>query len=107
MKIYLILKENVITGYSYHKVEGLPEVEIANPSLIKLDVDTFENGAIVPHEKPLLQVHHERILELRQLLADSDYYCLKHADGALTDEEYAPIKAQRQAWRDEINELED
>ena len=62
---------------------------------------------LTSNEKPLLQVHTERILELRKLLADSDYYCLKHADGALTDEEYAPIKAQRQAWRDEINSLED
>lgn len=47
-----------------------------------------------------------RIAELKQLLADSDYLATKYAEGWYTDEEYAPIKAQRQAWRDEINALE-
>lgn len=34
------------------------------------------------------------------------YKALKFSDGVMTEEEYAPIRAQRQAWRDEINELE-
>lgn len=40
------------------------------------------------------------------LLRDTDYQAVKHADGALTDEEYAEMKAKRQGWRDTINELE-
>ena len=48
----------------------------------------------------------KRIMELKKLLSDTDYMCLKHMDGALTDAEYAETKAQRQAWRDEINQLE-
>ena len=36
----------------------------------------------------------------------TDYQAIKYAEGQLTEEEYAPIKAQRQAWRDEINLLE-
>ncbi|WP_270847548.1 hypothetical protein [Candidatus Collinsella stercoripullorum] len=40
------------------------------------------------------------------LLNNSDYQAMKHADGALTDEEYAEMKAKRQGWRDTINELE-
>lgn len=47
-----------------------------------------------------------RIAELKQMLADSDYLATKYAEGWYTEEEYAPIKAQRQAWRDEINALE-
>ena len=47
-----------------------------------------------------------RILELKRLLFDSDYKALKFSGGVMTEEEYAPIRAQRQAWRDEINELE-
>jgi hypothetical protein len=43
---------------------------------------------------------------LEQLLAQSDYLALKHADGALTDEEYADARAERQTWRDRINELQ-
>ena len=32
---------------------------------------------------------------------------VKVIDIALTEEQYAPIKAQRQAWQDEINTLEE
>lgn len=42
-----------------------------------------------------------------QLLTNTDYKALKHADGTITDEDYAEIKANRQAWRDRINELQE
>lgn len=47
-----------------------------------------------------------RICELKYKLQETDYQAIKHFEGYLTDYEYEPIKAQRQAWRDEINELE-
>jgi hypothetical protein len=43
----------------------------------------------------------------KQLLEQSDYQALKHADGAMTDEEYEEIKEKRAKWRAEINELEE
>ena len=43
---------------------------------------------------------------LKALLMESDYKALKFAEGWLTEEEYAPIKAERQRWRERINELE-
>ena len=43
---------------------------------------------------------------LKILLRDTDYKALKHADGALSDEEYEPIRIKRAAWRAKINELE-
>lgn len=46
------------------------------------------------------------ISALKQLLANSDYQALKHADGELSDEEYAEMKEKRQQWRDRINELQ-
>ncbi len=46
------------------------------------------------------------VCALEQLLAQTDYLALKHVDGALTDEEYASAKADRQSWRDRINELQ-
>ena len=46
------------------------------------------------------------INSLKILLRDSDYKALKHADGALSEEEYAPVREQRAAWRARINELE-
>ena len=47
-----------------------------------------------------------RIGELKAKLQETDYQAIKHFEGYLTDYEYEPIKVQRQAWRDEINELE-
>lgn len=46
------------------------------------------------------------IAELKKKLANTDYMAIKYAEGALTKEEYAEMKVQRQAWRDRINELE-
>lgn len=47
-----------------------------------------------------------KIQLLKKQLADSDYKALKYAEGFITDEEYAPIKAARQKIREEINRLE-
>ena len=45
------------------------------------------------------------ILKLK--LQETDYKAIKYAEGLLTEEEYAPIKAERQLMRDEINRLEE
>lgn len=50
--------------------------------------------------------YEDEIKMIKSYLAATDYKALKFSDGALTEEEYAPIRAQRQAWRDEINTLE-
>lgn len=44
---------------------------------------------------------------LLNLLKDTDYKAIKHSEGQITDQEYAETKAQRQEWRDKINELEE
>ena len=46
------------------------------------------------------------IAGLKQLLTQTDYKSHKHMDGAITDEEWEPVRIARQAWRDRINELE-
>ena len=43
---------------------------------------------------------------LKHKLSASDYKAIKYSEGWLTEEEYAPIKAERQAIREEINRLE-
>ncbi len=40
------------------------------------------------------------------LLNQTDYQATKHSEGLIPEEEYASIKAERQSWRDRINELE-
>ena len=49
----------------------------------------------------------EKINSIKTLLSDTDYQAIKYAEGAISEEEYAPIRAQRQEWRDRINELEE
>ncbi len=46
------------------------------------------------------------IAGLKILLSQSDYKSLKHADGALTDEEYKKTRLKRAEFREKINELE-
>lgn len=47
-----------------------------------------------------------QIMALKEELSASDYKAIKYAEGLITAEEYEPIKAERQALRDRINELE-
>lgn len=47
------------------------------------------------------------ITKLKLKLKSTDYKAIKYAEGLLTEEEYAPIKVERQAYRDEINSLEE
>jgi len=107
MKVYLLLKENnIISGWSYTRLDQTVEVEVDNPEVIKVGIDSYEDGKIVSKEVPAEVTKRLRILELKKNLLETDYLCWKHADGDLTDEEYAETKAQRHAWRLEINELE-
>lgn len=47
------------------------------------------------------------IVALKSLLSDTDYKALKHADGAISDKEYEPVRKQREEWRKLINEYEE
>ena len=47
-----------------------------------------------------------KISEAKAKLSQTDYQAIKYFEGFISDTDYAPMKAQRQAWRDEINELE-
>lgn len=98
-------------------VYGKVEYHNALPPHDWLKVDNIreENGCIVcdlipnfyPKREPTeKQVAQNRIRELKAQLESTDYQAIKYAEGWLTEEEYAPIKAQRQNWRDEINQLE-
>ncbi len=42
----------------------------------------------------------------KQLLTQTDYKALKHADGAMTDEEYEETRQEREFYRSEVNRLE-
>ena len=42
----------------------------------------------------------------KQNLKLTDYKAIKYAEGLISDEEYQPIKEQREEWRRQINEYE-
>lgn len=50
--------------------------------------------------------YQEQLAAIKTQLAATDYKALKYAEGWISEEEYAPIKAERQALRNKINELE-
>ena len=52
------------------------------------------------------EARQEEIAALKGYLAATDYKAIKYAEGWITEEEYAETKAQRQVWRDRINELD-
>ncbi len=47
-----------------------------------------------------------QITVLKQNLSDTDYKAIKFAEGLISEEDYAPIREQRQEWRTQINLLE-
>lgn len=70
-------------------------------------IDKFiNNGYIEIPKEEYPKDNSERINELKANLDATDYKSIKHSEGAMSDEEFEPIRVQRQAWRDEINELE-
>ena len=46
------------------------------------------------------------ITQLKKQLSDTDYKAIKYAEGQISESEYAPVRAERQGYRDRINELE-
>lgn len=83
---------------------------IANGYMIK-EIEADEKGRrfqICEFPKPTEnELIAQEIIVLKRNLEDTDYQALKYAEGALSEEEYAEMKAQRQQWRAKINELEE
>ena len=79
----------------------------ARPEVVEHD-ETEEIKVYIPYtDEELRKIAAEaRIEELKSLLRASDYKAIKYAEGVISPEEYAPVKAERQAYRDEINDLE-
>jgi hypothetical protein len=67
---------------------------------------TYKITEIVIPEPTEYEKAQARIAELKQMLADADYWTSKRMDGEYTEEEWAEKVAFRKAWRAEINQLE-
>lgn len=112
----ICIKENEL-NWNYHKVYGEEKAMQDGYTIFevpqgyeKCELSDFdENGFNVElyNQRKQKENSRETILELKQKLSNTDYQAIKYAEGELTEEEYAPIKAQRKAWREEINRLEE
>ena len=52
------------------------------------------------------EINTREVERLKSELASTDYKCLKYVDGAISESEYAEIRAYRAELRRKINELE-
>ena len=105
----IILNKNLYLPISANSANG---IEITAEQFAGLRAGTHKIGddlkSVVEKSAAEIAVesNKKRIAELKSQLTATDYQSHKHADGAMSDAEYAPIAAQRQEWRDEINLLE-
>ena len=81
--------------------------KLLNGVLVDVTPEEIENRAASRKEyesSPLFKI--QKIEELKERLFATDYKAIKFAEGWLTEEEYAPIRAERQSIREQINSLE-
>lgn len=98
-------------GEDYKKlvVESLPEMKpmrqylaVENDKVVVKDYELTEE-----QEKNIRSIELNQEINLyKEKLYATDYKAIKYAEGLYTEEEYYPIKAERQSYRDKINELE-
>lgn len=108
-----VLKYRLMTEVN-HGTEEQPDIQQifsdvslgwseANEELTKREA---YNGEYTIEDVTIELTIEEQIAELKAQLAATDYKAIKYAEGWITEEEYAPIRAERQAVRDQINSLE-
>lgn len=80
--------------YSYYAVEnGEFVIKRRTPSEAETKADTVASI-------------NQQIRELQGKLSATDYQALKYSEGWITEKDYMEIKANRQSWRDTINQLQ-
>ena len=80
--------------YSYYAVEnGEFVIKRRTPSEAETKADSIASI-------------NQQIRELQDKLSATDYQALKYSEGWITEKDYTEIKANRQSWRDAINQLQ-
>ena len=80
--------------YSYYAVEnGEFVIKRRTPSEAETKADSIASI-------------NQQIRELQSKLSATDYQALKYSEGWITEKDYTEIKANRQSWRDTINQLQ-
>ncbi len=103
---YIECKEELIGDFV--RFNGFVNTTIENDIVIALTENTDAREVYIldcEKEKEQSDIK-KQIALLKGNLNATDYQAIKFAEGWLSEEEYAPIKEQRQLWRNEINSLE-
>ena len=110
-------QEEVVEEWHYEAIKEYPNggkilekvIDVEGKPYVPAHTEREEIWVYVPYtEDELERMAAEReIAELKAKLRDTDYQAIKYAEGMYTLTEYAPIREQRQAWRDRINHLEE
>lgn len=85
--------------YEYEMAEVY--VPFSEEKILEIEQQEKENSYWNTLQPYLLQI---RIY--KDKLFDTDYQAIKYAEGAFSEEEYAPIKKQRQEWREMVNKYQ-
>lgn len=78
----------------------------------KMRIAEYKDGKMIyrdatpEEEMTISEPKSVKIERLKAELAESDYKAIKYAEGWLSDDEYAPFKAERERIREMIRELE-
>jgi len=114
--VYLARKGDVVVHHT--DLDAMREMDGVEPEMEISDAEFEEAGSfarIIDGEIFIGKTDAEKakedaerkIAQLKAKLAATDYIAAKIAEGSVTADEYAEKIAERQAWRAEINELEE
>lgn len=119
MTIYIVSRDNQILGYSKYPTDDPTMVEyqyeaesMLEFSKIYESLKIVDNQLIVDDQEAIKKadnlVKHLRIMDLKILLKESDWKVTVNSELAAENLplKYPGLHAERQAWRDEINQLE-
>ena len=81
--------------------------QLVSTALKTTDANGNESKEYILVYLPSVGKARAEIKALKAKLAETDYKAIKFAEGELSAYEYESVKAERRAWRERINELED
>lgn len=84
-------------------VEWVVDVEGVEGHAAYTETIAFQRYIPYSEEYLLRKEYVEAVDILKKKLTDTDFQAIKYAEGLYTEDQYKPIREQRQEWRNEIN----
>lgn len=83
------------------------ELEMVYYDDLQLEVESnFEKYFEIGAQKELAEAKTKKLAVIKTELAESDYKCFKHADGAISDTEYENTRLERETLRAKFNAIQ-